>query len=130
METKDWRVLVVEDEFDSIQMVSKILRHHGAEVTVAHNGHECLDLLKDMEPTVVIMDLALPEMDGWETLHQIRTGGQMAHIPVVAITAYHSVNVAEDAAEAGFDAYFPKPLNTNSLVSKLATIIQNHKKAD
>ncbi len=72
MDVRSWRVLVVEDEFDSIQMVSKILRHHGAEVFIARNGIECLKVLATMTPTLVIMDLALPEMDGWETLHQMR----------------------------------------------------------
>lgn len=124
MDIRHWRVLVVEDEYDSIQMVSKILQHHGAEVHVAHNGHECLAMLNHLHPTLVIMDLALPEMDGWQALQQIRARDDIAHIPVVAITAYHSVNVAEDAANAGFDAYFPKPLDTGALVPRLAEIVK------
>lgn len=120
----NWRILVVEDEFDSIQMVSKILTHHGAEVHVAHNGHECLTMLQTIQPTFIIMDLALPEMDGWETLAKIRSDEKTAHLPVIAITAYHSVNVEEDAREAGFNAYFPKPLNTKSIVDRLAEVIK------
>jgi CheY-like chemotaxis protein len=123
MEARNWRVMVVEDEYDSVQVVSRVLQHHGAEVHVAHNGHEALKLLDKIEPTLIMMDLALPEMDGWETLSKIRANPHTAHIPVVAITAYHSVNVAEDALHAGFDAYFPKPLDTLSLVEKLAQVI-------
>lgn len=119
-----WRVLVVEDEFDSIQMVSKILRHHGAEVHIAHNGRECLKALETLVPTLIIMDLALPEMDGWETLEKIRANPETRHIPVAAITAYHSVNVAEDAHEAGFNAYFPKPLNTSTIIEQLGELIK------
>lgn len=126
MNPKEWRVLVVEDEFDSITMVSKILRHYGAKVDIAHDGHECLEKLDEFHPTIVIMDLALPEMDGWETLAKIRENDNTAKIPVVAITAYHSVNVEEDAAEAGFDAYFPKPLDTGSIIDKLNNIIESH----
>jgi len=122
---ENWRVLVVEDEFDSIQMVSKILGHHGAKVHVAHNGIECLAMLENIEPTFIIMDLALPEMDGWETLAKIRADEKTAHLTVVAITAYHSVNVEEDARDAGFDAYFPKPLNTKSLVDRLAEVVDS-----
>lgn len=124
MEPKEWRVLVVEDEFDSIQMVSKILQHYGVEVHVAHDGHECLKILEDLQPTLVIMDLALPEMDGWETLAKIRANPKTEHIPVAAITAYHSVNVEEDAEQAGFDAYFPKPLNTKQIIHSLGQLIQ------
>lgn len=125
MEAKEWRVLVVEDEYDSIQMVSKILRHYGAEVHVAHDGHECLKILEDLQPTLVIMDLALPEMDGWETLVKIRENAKTAHIPVAAITAYHSVNVEEDAEQAGFDAYFPKPLDTKRIIHSLGRLIED-----
>ncbi|MEM9950992.1 MAG: response regulator [Chloroflexota bacterium] len=119
----NWSVLVVEDEYDSIQMVSKILRHHGAQVEIARTGHECLEKLEAFTPTFIIMDLMLPEMDGWETLAQIRANDHTAHLKVFAITAYHSVNVEEDAHQAGFDAYFPKPLNTNRIVEKLASLI-------
>jgi CheY-like chemotaxis protein len=124
LDPKEWRVLVVEDEFDSIQMVSKILQHHGATVHIAHNGHECIEMLEDVKPNLVIMDLALPEMDGWETLVKMRANPDTAHIPVAAITAYHSVNVEEDAQQAGFDAYFPKPLDTSSIMDKLGKVIQ------
>lgn len=123
MGVSDWCVLVVEDEFDSIQMVSKILEHHGATVIVARDGYECIAKLTTERPHLVIMDLALPKMDGWETLSRIRANPDTANIPVVAITAYHSVSVEEDAALAGFDAYFPKPLNTGSIVHRLEEIM-------
>lgn len=123
-EPSTWRVLVVEDEYDSIQMVSKILRHHGAEVHVARTGLECLEILETLMPSLVIMDLALPEMDGWETLTKIRANPTTRELPVVAITAYHSVSVEEDAREAGFNAYFPKPLNTNRIIQQLGEIVQ------
>lgn len=125
MEASNWQVMVVEDEFDSVQVVSRVLQHHGAQVHVARNGHEALQMLTEVVPTLIIMDLAMPEMDGWETLTKIRANPHTAHIPVVAMTAYHSVNVAEDALHAGFDAYLPKPLDTNSLVQKLAEVLKN-----
>ena len=110
MDFSEWLVLVVEDEYDSVQMVSKILNHHGIEAHVAGNGVECLEMLAQMEPTIIVMDLAMPEMDGWETLVAIRSNPETAHIPVVAMTAYHSVDVASDAIEAGFDSIFPNRL--------------------
>lgn len=123
MNPHEWRVLVVEDEFDSIQMMSKILRHHGIEVLIARTGFECLAVLERIEPTLVIMDLALPEMDGWETLEKIRANEKLKHLPVAAITAYHSVNVAEDAVKAGFNAYFPKPVDTAKIIQQLASLL-------
>jgi CheY-like chemotaxis protein len=125
MMPKDWQILVVEDEYDSIQMVSKILQHSGIAVEIAHNGLECLEALKRRLPTLIIMDLALPIMDGWETLHHIRSNPETAHLPVVAITAYHSVNLEDDAYKAGFNAYMPKPLETQALVKHLERIIHH-----
>ena len=90
MAPKNWTVLLVEDDHDSVQMVTKILSHSGAKVEVAHNGRECLENVEAVNPTLIVMDLAMPEMDGWETLVELRANPSTAHIPVVAITAYHS----------------------------------------
>ena len=81
LDPKKWRVLVVEDEFDSIQMVSKILQHHGATVHIAHNGHECMEMLGQVNPNLVIMDLALPEMDGWEMFQRARSLDALSDVP-------------------------------------------------
>lgn len=123
MNPKTWKVFIVEDEYDSVQMVSKIVSHSGAQVFVARNGRECLEQVSQVDPTVIIMDLAMPEMDGWETLVELRANPNTAHIPVVAITAYHSETVEEDTQRVGFDAYFPKPLSPSSFVDSLGSIL-------
>jgi CheY-like chemotaxis protein len=123
MGASNWKVMIVEDEYDSVQMVSKIVSHSGAQVYVARNGRECLEQVGSVDPTVIIMDLAMPEMDGWETLVELRSNPHTAHIPVVAMTAYHSDNVAEDAQRVGFDAYFPKPLSPMNFVNSLSSLL-------
>lgn len=124
MNVQDWTVIVVEDTYDDIQLASAILTYHGINVKVAINGKECLRLLEDIEPTMIITDLSMPEMDGWEMLNKIRANTMLSHIPVVAVTAYDSVDVAYDAVNAGFDAYIPKPLSPRTFVENLAEIIQ------
>jgi CheY-like chemotaxis protein len=119
-----WRVLIVDDDYDSVRMVSKILTFHGAEVHVAHNGEECLEMLGVVNPSLIVTDLAMPDMDGWQTLIAVRSRSQTAHIPVVAITSYDSVLVAEKVMDAGFDAYFAKPLNPRTFVENLAKLIE------
>jgi CheY-like chemotaxis protein len=118
-----WQVVLVEDEHDSAEMVTEILSHHGIQVYLARNGFECLDLLQQIEPNLVVTDLAMPEMDGWRTLSEMRSNPQTAHIPVIAITAYHSVNVAQDALNAGFDAYFAKPFSPDSLMDGIRRML-------
>ena len=124
MNVKEWTVIVVEDTYDDIQLASAILTYHGVNVKVAINGVECLKLLKDIDPTLIITDLSMPEMDGWEMLSQIRANELTSHIPVIAVTAYDSVDVAYDAANAGFDAYIPKPLSPRTFIENLMQIVQ------
>jgi CheY-like chemotaxis protein len=118
-----WQVIVVEDEYDSVQMVSKILSFHGIDVLVARNGHECMALLEQVHPTLIVTDLAMPGMNGWETLAAIRANPHTQHIPVVAISAYHSVDMAEDARLAGFDAFYAKPISPKSFVQDIARLV-------
>lgn len=121
----NWKIIVVEDTYDDQQLISRVLEYHGIEVMLAKNGHECLELLRKVEPTLILTDLAMPGKDGWQTLVAIRSNLETAHIPVIAITAYHSVDVAEDAINAGFDGYFPKPINPQTFVNRLAEIISH-----
>lgn len=120
----DWRVILVDDDYDSVRMVTKILTYHGADVHVARNGEQCLDLLDVVNPSIIVTDLAMPEMDGWQTLNALRSSAETAHIPVVAITSYDSVQVAEKVSEVGFDAYFSKPLNPREFMQTLTKLIE------
>lgn len=104
-------------------MLSKILNFHGIEVHIARNGEECMALLQTLAPTLIITDLAMPRMDGWRTLEAVRANTTTQHIPVVAITVYDSVDVAEEAEKAGFDAYFSKPLNPRDFVESLEKLL-------
>jgi len=118
------QIMIVDDDYDSLEVTMKALRLDGpVEVIGVHDGEECMARLRTLHPSLIVMDLALPQMDGWQTLASIRAIPTLAAIPVVAITAYHSVNVAEDARQAGFDAYFPKPLNVSTFAMSLRQII-------
>ena len=123
MEPSNWKIIIVEDTYDDQQVVSHLLKHFGITVFVAHNGNECLDMLRSVEPTCIVTDLAMPLRDGWQTLQAIRSEPRTAHIPIVAITAYYAGDVAKSAIEAGFDGFFPKPLNPRTFVAQLGEII-------
>lgn len=123
MNFNQWTILVVEDEFDSLQTISTILKHYGIQVYVARNGKECLQMLENLTPTAVVMDLMMPEMDGWQTLARIRADSRTAKLPVVAVTAYYSPDVEADAQAAGFNGCFDKPVKPLSFVEDLAAIV-------
>ncbi len=123
MKLSEWNVLVVEDEDDSMALVQGLLDYHGVRSIATTTGEEALQVLKKTVPTLIVIDLALPGMDGWSLLQAIRQNRTLANVPCVAITAYHSAEVAYQAVEAGFDAYFAKPLDATSFVRELVGIV-------
>lgn len=123
MTTSDWNFLVVEDERDSMELVHGLLTYHGIPCVEAATGEDALKILRSQIPTLIVIDLALPGMDGWTLLKRIRQNPALAAIPRVAITAYHTAELASKAIEAGFDAYFPKPLDATSFVRELEDLV-------
>lgn len=115
-----WRMLVVEDDEFSQDVVSTILQYHGVQVDVVPTAEEGLSLLARNRYDAAIIDLALPQMDGWGMLRMIRSSAALANLPCIAVTAYYDAQVAQHAIEMGFTAFFPKPLDADSFVQDLA----------
>jgi len=116
-------MLVVEDDVDGQEVVSRILRHHNITFDLAANGEEALNLLARNDYSMAILDLALPTIDGWRLLQKIRETPRTAQLLCVAVTAFHSSEIAVSAIQAGFVAYFPKPIDTTSFVRELERIL-------
>lgn len=125
--TSQMQVLLVDDEPDARDLIALVLRNHGIEVIPVDSAEEALVALESCQPTLAIIDLALPNMNGWQLLEAIRSHPTFARLPAVAITAYDSSGVEVAAAEAGFDGYFPKPLNSRTLYNDLASVIANRR---
>lgn len=125
MSMSNWNVLVVEDEADSMELVQGVLQYSGIKSVGASSGEEALQLLKQMTPTLIILDLALPGVDGWGLLNAVRGDRRLAQVPCVAITAFHTPELAEQAINAGFNAYFAKPIDSTSFVRELQAIAGN-----
>ena len=120
----EWRVMVVDDEPDSADIVEQLLEMHGVtDIVSARNGAECIEMIYEFQPNIIVIDLSMPQMDGWQTLHELRSNTAFDTIPVVAMTAYHSLNVAVDAREAGFDAYFTKPIDVDAFMETVVEIM-------
>ncbi len=113
------RVLVVEDNPDNRTLIVDILLSQGYQVLVAPNGAECLRLLQNERPDLILMDLALPKLDGWETTRRIKCNPQLHEIPVIALTAHAMFGDREKALEAGCDDYISKPVDLRELTSKV-----------
>lgn len=116
---KSWVVLAVDDEQDNLSVIEKVLAYQGAEVYAAANGIEALRILERVMPTFVLLDLSMPQMDGWQTLEKIRENPALAHLPVIAVTAHVMEGDRETALAAGFDGYIAKPFRINTFLSHI-----------
>jgi len=119
----EWRLLVVEDDRDGQEVVARMLHYHHIPVDAVYSAEEGLELLAQKRYTGVITDLALPGMDGWSLLATMQITPHVSRLPCVAITAYHSAEVAVKAIEAGFVAYFSKPLEPATFVQELQRVL-------
>lgn len=115
------RILAVEDDADGQEFLATVLAHLRYTCDIASDGVMAEQLLFHGEHRYmgVIIDLALPIKDGWQVLQSIRANAQTHDLPCVAVTAYHTSTLRAEALTAGFNAYFPKPIDTTSFVRQL-----------
>lgn len=118
------RILVVEDNRDNMTLIVDVLSSMDHTVLQATDGVEGVELVKQEKPDLVLMDLSLPRMDGWEATRQIKADPDLQKIPVIALTAHAMVGDRERALEAGCDDYITKPINLSQLLAKLNQFIK------
>ena len=124
MSFENWHALVVEDEVDGMELVRDWLTYYGIQSAPAVNAEAALEILKTLIPTVMIIDLELPGMDGWSLLRAIQQDSQLSGVPCVAITAYHTNELARQAVSAGFNSYLSKPLEIKSFIHELQRVVE------
>ncbi len=122
---KDWNILVVEDELDSLEVAERILRFYGAIVHTAANGREGLETARKIHPKFIISDLSMPVMDGWEMLYELKQDRTTIAIPVIALTAHAMKGDRERAISAGFHNYLTKPLTPATFMRDLLALLDN-----
>lgn len=110
-------ILVADDNEANRELVAVILQRQGYEVLEAGNGREALALTKEHCPDLVLLDIHMPEMDGFETVQAIRQAEGSRNVPIVALTASAMAGDAEDAIAHGFTAYLAKPYEISAVVS-------------
>jgi CheY-like chemotaxis protein len=118
-----WNIVVVDDEPDSLEVARYILDYYGASVYTGINGEEGLELVRQVQPSFVISDLSMPEMDGWEFLVQLKSNPATRDIPVIALTALAMVGDRERAISVGFHNYLTKPLTPATFIDQLVQLL-------
>src|SRR5213082_3933027 len=103
------RVLLVDDYPDAREMYAEYLEFSGFDIVQAGNGVEAIERALDSHPDVILMDLSLPVMDGWEATRRLKADERTENIPVVALTGHALAGISEGAKKAGCDAFVTKP---------------------
>lgn len=117
------RILYVEDNDDNIYVLKNRLTRAGFAVVVAMDGEQGVAMAKAEQPDLIIMDLSLPVLDGWEATRQLKAMLETKHIPVVALTAHAMTGDRERALEAGCDDFDTKPVDIPRLLGKIKALI-------
>jgi two-component system, cell cycle response regulator DivK len=117
------RLLLIEDNEESRDGLSRYLRRKGFEVLVAGDGQQGIEAARAGGPDLVLMDMSLPVLDGWEATRQLKADPRTRHIPVVALTAHAMAGDREKAMAAGCDDYDTKPVEFARLLGKIEALL-------
>ena len=113
------KILIVEDNEMNADMLSRRLRKKGYTVLVAGDGQQALTIVGSESPDIVLMDMSLPVIDGWEATRRLKADANTAKIPVIALTAHAMGEERQKAFDAGCDDYDTKPVNLKRLLGKI-----------
>lgn len=117
------KILLVEDNEMNRDMLSRRLVRNGFEVVMAVNGQEGLDIAARENPDLILMDMSLPVLDGWDATRQLKADPKTARIPVIALTAHAMDSDRQKALEAGCDDFDTKPIEMPRLLEKMRALI-------
>ncbi len=113
------RVLIVDDLVEIADALGHLLESHGATVCAAYTGHEAIERFRDCEPTHILLDIGLPDIDGYEVARRIRQHSGGRDIPIAALTGYGMADDIEEARNAGIDTHLTKPSSLDELIDFL-----------
>ena len=120
------KILLVEDNEMNRDMLSRRLKKKGFEVIMAMDGKQGVELAGEQTPDIVLLDMSLPVMDGWEVAEYLKGNDKTKEIPVIALTAHAMAGDKEKALEAGCDDYDTKPIDLPRLLEKITTWLEKH----
>jgi len=117
------KILLVEDNEMNRDMLSRRLQRRGYEVIIAVDGQRGVDMARSEAPDLILMDMSLPIIDGWEATRTLKASAETKHIPVIALTAHAMSTDRDKAMEAGCDDYDTKPIELPRLLGKMEALL-------
>ena len=123
-----WNVLVVDDEPDNVGVIELVMDYHNATIRTATTAVQCLEMLEETIPSVLLLDIQMPDMSGFELLEKVKADERWQDILAIAVTAHAMAGDKERIIAAGFDGYIPKPVNAMTLVNDIMEIMKSKEK--
>jgi CheY-like chemotaxis protein/MinD-like ATPase involved in chromosome partitioning or flagellar assembly len=123
----DKKILIVDDDFDTLHMVGKMLERHGFTILAANNGEKAIKTAQEDTPDLILLDIMMPGMDGYEVTRKLRSMENTAFIPIIMFTAKAQVDDKLEGFEAGADDYLTKPTHPAELIARVNTILTRPK---
>ena len=112
-------ILIADDYDDTRELLRVILESNGYQVREAQNGRDCLELARREAPSLILLDISMPSLDGWSVLRELRADERTRRIPCIAVTAFAMERDRQRALAAGFDDYVAKPFRAKELLEKI-----------
>lgn len=119
------RILIVEDNPDNLELVSFLIQRAGFEALQASNGVQGVAVARQYKPDLVLLDLAMPDMDGWTMARTLKSDPATKSIPLVALTAFSLPGDRRRALEAGCDGYLTKPIHVATFIKEISAYIRS-----
>lgn len=117
------RILCVDDDPEFLRILGRMLEEKGYEVYLAESGRRALEMLEEVSPDLILLDIMMPELDGWETLREMKKRGSTT--PVIMLTILYGVGDRERSFEQGADAHVPKPIRKMQLLKTIEWVLRN-----
>jgi two-component system cell cycle response regulator DivK len=127
---KGSRILIVDDNRDNMELIRFLVEQSGHQVITARHGKEGLHLAQQHHPDLILLDLAMPELDGWEVARELKADPLTRDIPLIAITAYAMPGNRRKALDSGFDDYITKPLHIPSFGEQIDRFLENDQESE
>lgn len=116
-------IMVVEDDVEMNELERELLALHGCDAVAAYTGPEALELRQQRRPDAVLLDLMLPDLDGFQTCARLRERDNGRRLPIVIVSALDTEDSRQRGAEAGADAYFAKPFDPDEVIQKIRSLM-------
>lgn len=123
------KILIVEDNEDSRELVVKVLRNKGFDTVEAADGEEAIDKATKEKPELILLDISIPKMDGYEVARRLKNLEEFSEIPIVALTAHAMKGDREKVIAAGFEGYISKPINVRELPDQVRSYLKGKRES-